>query len=157
LDTDRDATLSLREKQNARIILYGHSWGASETVALARELQADGIPALLTVQVDAVPKIGQGSTLIPNNVAEAVNFFQVHGLVHGEREIRAADPARTRIIGNFRLDYTSNSLRCDGCPWLARTFMKSHIQIECDPHVWNQVEDLIRSKLPPATRSESAQ
>jgi hypothetical protein len=26
--------------------------------------------------------------------------------------------------------------------------MRSHIEIECDPRVWNQVESLIRSRLP---------
>ena len=35
VDTDRDGTLSVEEKRNARIILYGHSWGASEVVTLA--------------------------------------------------------------------------------------------------------------------------
>src|SRR5271169_584777 len=38
LDADRDGTLSVQEKQHARIIIYGHSWGGSETIALAREL-----------------------------------------------------------------------------------------------------------------------
>jgi hypothetical protein len=149
LGMDHDGTRSVHEKKNARIVIYGHSWGASETVALARELQEDGIPVLLTVQVDAVPKLGENSTLIPSNVAEAANFYQLHGLIHGERTIRAADPAHTQIIGNFRFDYTGNTLRCEGYPWFARTFMKSHIQIECDPKVWNLVEYLIRSKVSP--------
>ena len=39
LDTNHDGTLSNQEKENARIILYGHSWGASEAVTLARQLQ----------------------------------------------------------------------------------------------------------------------
>jgi len=30
LDADHDGTLSVEEKQDARVILYGHSWGASE-------------------------------------------------------------------------------------------------------------------------------
>jgi hypothetical protein len=34
--------------------------------------------------------------------------------------------------------------------------MKSHIEIECDPRVWKQVESLIRSKLPPPARSTAA-
>jgi surfactin synthase thioesterase subunit len=56
VDTDHDGTLSVEEKRNAHIILYGHSWGASETVMLARELEREGIPVLLTVQVDSVTK-----------------------------------------------------------------------------------------------------
>src|ERR1700724_1499011 len=59
LDTDHDGTLSDDEKQDARIIVYGHSWGASETIDLARKLKKDGIHVLLTVQVDSVTKMGQ--------------------------------------------------------------------------------------------------
>ena len=51
LDTNRDGALSPAEKEQASII-YGHSWGASETVTLARELGRRGIPVLLTIQVD---------------------------------------------------------------------------------------------------------
>src|SRR6266478_5786385 len=59
LDTNRDGQLTLEEKRNARIVIYGTSWGASETVNLARELEKDGIPVLLTIQVDSVAKIGE--------------------------------------------------------------------------------------------------
>ncbi len=148
LDTDRDGTLSIEEKRNARIILYGHSWGASEAVALARELGRESIPVLLTVQVDSVSKPGQNDRVIPANVAEAANFYQPNGFLHGRRQIRAADPARTRIIGNFRFDYKANPIPCKRYPWYDRLFMKSHTEIECDPRVWVQVESLIHSRLP---------
>ena len=59
LDANHDGILSPEEKQDARIILYGHSWGASEVVNLARRLEKDGIPVLLTIQVDSV-KRGRG-------------------------------------------------------------------------------------------------
>ena len=39
VDTDHDGTLSATEKLDARIVLYGHSWGASEAVAIARTLE----------------------------------------------------------------------------------------------------------------------
>lgn len=148
VDTDHDGTLSVEERQNARIILYGHSWGASETITLARELEREGIPVLLTVQVDSVSKQGEDDSLIPANVAQAANFYQRDGLLHGQPEIRAADPTRTRIIGNFRSDYKTNPISCQRYPWYDRLFMKSHIEIECDPRVWAQVESLIHSKLP---------
>jgi hypothetical protein len=153
LGADRDGTLSVQEKQRARIIIYGHSWGGSETITLARELQKDGIPVLLTIQVDSVAKLGENDSVIPANVAHAVNFYQSNGLIHGRNEIRAADPERTNIIGNFRLDYGARPSHCAGYPWYARAFEKTHIEIECDPAVLNQVESLIRSKLPPVTRS----
>ncbi len=149
LDTNHDATLSSEEKQDARIILYGMSWGASEAVTLARQLEKDGIPVLLTLQVDSITKIGENDELIPANVSEAANFYQPSGALHGRRKIRAADETRTRILGNFRFDYKLRPVRCDKYPWYDRVFAKFHTEIECDPAVWNQVETLIRSKLPP--------
>jgi hypothetical protein len=152
VDTDHDGRLSVEEKQNARIILYGHSWGASETVTLARQLERQGIPVLLTVQVDSVSKQGEDDSVIPANVAQAANFYQADGLLHGQPRIRAADPTRTHIIGNFRSDYKANPISCERYPWYDRLFMKSHIEIECDPRVWTQVESLIHSKLPLQTQ-----
>jgi hypothetical protein len=147
LDANRDGHLTPEEKQNARIIIFGHSWGASETVELARLLQRDGIPVLLTIQVDSVPKIGENDSVIPPNVAQAINFYQLDGVLHGQPRIRAANPSRTRILGNFRSEYKSKPLTCGQYPWYDRVFMKPHIQIECDPAVWTQVESLIRSNL----------
>jgi hypothetical protein len=158
LDADHDGKLSPEEKQSARIIIYGHSWGGSETVALARELQSDGIPVLLTIQVDSVSKIGEDDSLIPANVEQAANFYQTNGYLHGRPEIRAADPARTKILGNIRFDYASKPVRCNGYSWFARAFEKPHIEIECDPNVINRVESLIRSQLSalPLTASKAA-
>jgi hypothetical protein len=149
LDTNHDGILTVEEKRNARIIIYGHSWGGSESVILARALKKDGIPVLLTLQVDSVSRPGKNDTTIPANVAQAANFYQPHGLVRGNHDIRAADPAHTRIIGNFRFDYEKSSLNCAEYPWYDRVFVKPHTQIECDPAVWDQVESLIRANLPP--------
>jgi len=150
LDANHDGTLTPEEKQSSRIILYGHSWGASEAIAVARELGNDGIPVLLTVQVDSVAKFRQNDAVIPVNVAQAANFYEVNGLVHGQTTIRAADPTRTKIIGNFRFDYKTSPYTCNEYPWYDRIFVKPHTQIECDPKVWKQVEELIRTDLPPA-------
>src|SRR5579859_6390297 len=148
LDADRDGELSDRERRAARIVIYGHSWGASEGVTLARTLGKDAIPVLLTIQVDSVTKLGEDDRWIPANVSQAVNFYQVNGLLHGRREILAADRSRTQILGNYRVDYKTKRVSCDGFPWYAQMFMSPHIEIECDPSVWGQVESLIRSKLP---------
>jgi hypothetical protein len=155
LDTNHDGTLTPGEKQNARIILYGHSWGGSEAIDVARELQSDGIPVLLTVQVDSVSKIHHNDALIPANVAQAANFYQSNGLVHGQAAIRAADPARTKIIGNFRFNYNTSPYTCNEYPWYDRVFVKPHTLIECDPNVWKQAEALIRADLPPETSNGS--
>ena len=152
LDTDRDGTLSPEEKRAARIAIYGHSWGASEAVALARALERERIPVLLTVQVDSVQKWGEDDASIPPNVAQAVNYFQVDGLLHGRARIHAADTTRTEILGNFRFAYKAKPVSCDGHSWFARTFMRPHIEIESDPAVWGLVESLIRARLQPTPR-----
>ena len=131
LDTNHDGNLTAGEKRNARIIIYGHSWGGSEAINLARELEKDGIPVLLTVQVDSI-SIRHNDRVIPANVAQAANFYQPHGLLHGQSAIRAADPSRTRIIGNFRSDYKASDYNCEHYPWYDRVFVKAHTQIECD-------------------------
>ena len=146
LDTDHDGDLSSEEKARARIIIYGHSWGASAAVSLARELGREGVPVLLTVQVDSVAKAGQNDSVIPDNVAEAVNFYQPHGIVHGRAQITAADPAKTEILGNYRMDYRKNPVACH-YSWLDRVFTPDHMQSECDPHVWSQIETLVRQRL----------
>ncbi len=148
LDADKNGKLSAEEKQHARIILFGHSWGASATVTLARELGSLGIPVLLTVQVDSIQKIGQKDDVIPSNVVEAINFFQPDGMLHGRRLIRAEDPAKTKILGNQEFSYKHTSLSCKGYPWQQYLFAKEHMYIECDPEVWTQIEGLIRSRLP---------
>lgn len=150
LDADQDGKLSEKEKADAQIIIYGMSWGGSETVALARELGEQKIPVLLTIQVDSVTKMGQNDAVIPANVAEAANFYQAEGLLHGQTEIRAAERASTRILGNFRVAYGDKPLKCENYPWYDRVFMKYHTEIECDPEVWKRVEALIRLKLPTA-------
>jgi hypothetical protein len=150
LDANNDGQLSAAEKHNARIVIYGHSWGASETVALADALNRDGIPVLLTIQVDSVMKRGENDAVIPPNVAQAVNYYQTDGLLHGRRTIRAADPTRTRVIGNFRFAYGTKPIACEAAyPWWDRLAMQQHIEIECDPKVCHEIEQLIRATLSP--------
>jgi hypothetical protein len=148
LDTDHDGSLTTQEKEQARIIIYGHSWGASEAVWLAQELGEKAIPVLLTIQVDIIAKPGQKSSTIPLNVANAVNFYQSRGPLHGRSEIFAADPARTKIIGNFHMRYEDHPINCDNYPWYARVFSRPHHEIENDPRVWDEAASLIDSELP---------
>ena len=149
LDLNHDGILSDDEKARARIILYGHSWGASAVVLLARDLNRLGIPVLLTAQVDSVAKPWQSDNVIPANVATAVNFYQPHGLIHGRALITAAEPSKTQVLGNFRFDYRKDPVKCEGTSWFGRTFMSSHIQSECDIHIWSQVESLVQRRLQP--------
>jgi hypothetical protein len=157
LDRDRDGALEPGEKQSARIVLYGESWGACETLMLARDLEQQGIPVLLTVQVDSVAKPGENDEVAPANVAQAVNFYQPNGVVHGRQEIRAEDASRTQVLGNFRFDYANHPVEIRGASWFARTFARPHVSIENDPAVWTRIATLIRSKLPaPAAQTQVA-
>jgi hypothetical protein len=151
LDGNGDGTLSSAEKEDARIIIYGHSWGATETVVFARELGKRGIPVLLTVQVDSIAKPGRDNSTIPANVAKAINFYQSGGPLHGRAEIFAADPAQTRIIGNLHMTYEGRPINCDNYPWYARKFNKPHHEIENDPRVWDHAALLIDSEIVSAT------
>lgn len=148
LDKDKNGCLNAGERNAARIVIYGHSWGASETIALARRLNELSIPVLLTVQVDSVQKLNEHDGLIPPNVRQAINFYQSDGFLHGRSRILAMDPKQTTILGNFESDYRENPISCDRYPWYARAFMKPHIEIENDPSVWNRIEALIQTELP---------
>jgi pimeloyl-ACP methyl ester carboxylesterase len=147
LDANGDGRPSPVEKSAARIVIYGHSWGASETVTLARRLNELGVPVLLTIQVDSVQKSNEDDRSIPPNVREAVNFYQTRGLIHGRSLIAAMDPSRTKILGNYESSYREHPVSCAGFPWFARTFMHPHIEIENDPSVWTRIEALIRAKV----------
>lgn len=151
LDKNHDGTLSAAERSSAHLILFGHSWGASAAVVLARELERAQIPVLLTVQVDSVAKLWQRDDVIPENVVAAVNFYQPHGLIHGRSVIRAADDSKTQILGNYRFDYRDNPVQCPGTSWFDRTFTPSHMQSQCDPHLWTQVENLVLQQMRPAS------
>jgi hypothetical protein len=149
LDSNHDGVLSSQEKSQAHIILFGHSWGASAVVLLSRDLDRAGIPVLLTVQVDSVEKPWQSDKIIPGNVAEAVNFYQPHGLIHGRAQIVAADDSKTQILGNYRFDYQKNPVQCQGGSWFQHVFSPNHLQSNCDPHLWSQVEDIVRQRMQP--------
>ena len=148
LDANHDGVLTDAERGQAKIILYGHSWGASQALAFARELKRLGIPVLLTIQIDTVSKPGQNPSLIPSNVRAAINFFQSGGPLHGRSEVFAEDPKKTEIIGNFHMTYDEGRrIDCRNYPWFARTFNKPHHEIENDARVWKQIALVIDSRL----------
>jgi hypothetical protein len=156
LDTNQDGVLSEQEKAAAHIMLFGQSWGASAVVVLARDLARLGVPVMLTVQVDSVRKLWQNDEIIPENVAAAVNFYQTHGIIHGRSAIRAADDSKTHILGNYRFDYKQSPIHCEGYNWFDRHITPDHMQSECDPHIWSQVENLILERRNPEPPSAAA-
>lgn len=147
LDRNKNGRLTPEEKHGTPIILFGHSWGASTVVLFARELQKEDIPVLLTVQVDSVNRRGEDDSLIPPNVAEAVNFYQDGGFLHTRSRIIAADPDKTKILGNYRFHYDKEPAECSKYPWYDRLLFSKHIAMDCDPAVWSKVENLIRAHL----------
>jgi len=147
LNADSSGSVTVAEKTQVKIILYGHSWGASEVLAFARELQRRGIPVALTLQIDSVKKFGSDDRTVPANVAKAVNFYQRKGLTPGQSLIVPADAARTEILGNFQMKYQDHQVKCDNYRWVSRTFNKPHHEIENDPKIWYQVASLIDSEL----------
>lgn len=147
LDGDGNGRLSNEEKRDAHIILFGHSWGGSAVNKLARELGRRGIPVLLTIQVDSVNKGWGNDCVIPANVARAENFYQTRGVVHGCRLLRAANPGRTQIIGDYEFEYRAQPAACRSFSWFNRHFFKTHNAMGCDARVWVQVEREIESQL----------
>jgi hypothetical protein len=147
LDTDGDGVLTAGEKEQASIIIYGHSWGGSQANTLARQLGRQGVPVLLTIQVDSVHKPGHDDAVIPPNVRNAANFYQTKGLIRGRSSIRATDRSHTNIIGNFQMTYQDRRINCDNYPWIARHLNKPHHEIENDPLIWEQIASMIDSEL----------
>jgi hypothetical protein len=156
LDTDHDGVLTSLEKAQATIILYGHSWGATETAEFARELGKMGIPVALTIQVDTINKPFHRPATISPNVAAAINFYQTEGPLHGQQQIVAADPAHTKILGNIHMTYEDRPINCDNYSWYSRTFNKPHHEIENDFRVWDQLASLIDTDLPAAASTPLA-
>jgi pimeloyl-ACP methyl ester carboxylesterase len=147
LSEDGDGLPTSLQKEKAKVIIYGHSWGAAQAVTLARDLGRRNIPVSLTILVDSVHKPGHDDAIIPPNVRNFVNFYQTRGIIHGRSRIRASDPKRTNMIGNFRMAYKDRPINCSNYPWIARHLNKPHHEIENDPLVWEQIASMIDSEL----------
>ena len=151
LDGNGNGRLQPEERQRARIVLYGQSFGGAAVVKFARQLDRLEIPVLLTIQVDSV---GRGDGLIPPNVRAAANLYQDNGrIIRGEAPIRAADSSRTRILGNFRFDYSNLDIDLSHLPWHKKIARRAHAKMDRDPAVWRKVEELILDALQPTPSS----
>lgn len=151
LDANGDGVLTSSEKRESRIIIYGHSWGAAETVSFVHALGQMGIPVALTIQIDTIAKPGSKGAVIPGNVANAINFYQTRGPLHGLPEIVAADPKQTTILGNVLMTYEDRPIDCANYSWYARVFNRPHHEIENDFRVWDRATSLIDSNLAETT------
>ena len=141
-DRDGNGKLDPAERTAVRLILVGQSLGGSATIHLAQRLKKKGLPVLLTVQVDS---FGLRDGVVPSNVKAAANFFQHEPFtIHGRTEIRAADPTRTRVLGNFQMRYPLLLPFPAPESWQRRILGGAHAKMEADPFVWAQVEMLVR-------------
>ncbi|MGH9662330.1 MAG: hypothetical protein ACRD96_27515 [Bryobacteraceae bacterium] len=144
-DFNQDGRLDASELDAARVILYGQSLGGAAVARVARQLDSLGVPVRLVVLVDSV---GRDDSVIPANVAAAVNFYQRESWpVVGEPAIRAADPSRTRILGSFRYHYRGKTADTSKEPLYRRIFGRSHLKMELDPELWARVEEYIRKAM----------
>jgi hypothetical protein len=144
-DINRDGKLDERERASIKLIIYGQSFGGAAVVKLATQLKKMDVPVALTVQIDS---IGHDDRIIPSNVARAANLFQRNGwLIRGEPDIKAEDPARTTIIGNFKFDYSQKRVDVSKVPFMKKAFRVAHTRMEYDPDVWTKVEELILASI----------
>jgi hypothetical protein len=145
IDTNKNGKLEPGEKAQARVILYGQSMGGGAVVKMARKLNGWGVPVILTAQVDS---FGMRDGRIPPNVHSAVNYYQSERLtIRGQREIRASEPARTRILGNFQMHYPLWFPFPQPDEWHRKVFGGGHARMEADPLLWGQVELIIRAAM----------
>ncbi len=144
-DRNSDGHIDGLERASIGLIVYGQSFGGAAVVKFARQMEELDVPILLTIQVDS---IGIGDGVIPPNVRSAANLFQRDGwIIRGEPEIRAEDPARTRILGNFRFSYKSRQIDLTDVAWFKKIGRVAHTKMDRDPEVWDQVEQLIRDAV----------
>ncbi|MGH9337646.1 MAG: hypothetical protein ACRD21_28175, partial [Vicinamibacteria bacterium] len=113
-----------------RLVVYGQSFGGAAVVKFARELQA---PIDLTIQIDSV---GKDDGVLPGNVRSAANLYQANGwFIEGEHPIVASDPAKTRILGNWRFDYSKppgSDISLADVPWWKLAFRIPHARMDRD-------------------------
>ena len=144
-DFDGNRHLNEDERKNVRLIIYGMSFGGAAVVKLARQLDYEYLPILLTIQIDSV---GRNDSEIPSNVKRAANLFQRSGkIIRGEPEVRAKSPSHTQILGNFEYDYKNSSIDISNVSWIKKIFRVAHTKMDRDPAVWSLVEQLILKEI----------
>ena len=145
LDANGNGKLEPAECAAARIVIYGQSLGGGAAIHLARDLRKIGVPVLLTAQIDSV---GAADGVIPANVRAAVNYYQHEPLtIWGRAEIKAEDPASTRILGNLKRYYPLLLPGPVPESFPRRWFGGGHARMEADPQLWAEVESAIREAI----------
>jgi hypothetical protein len=142
-----DVALELvRLARTRRLVLYGQSYGGAAVARFARELEELAVGVELTVQIDSV---GRNDGVIPPNVRNAANLYQTDGwFLDGEHPIRASEPSRTRVLGNWRFDYSrppGSEIPIEDVPWWKLAFRIPHAKMDRDPEVWGFTRRLLEA------------
>jgi hypothetical protein len=61
--------------------------------------------------------------------------------------IRAQDPQKTQVFGNFRYAYRGKFVDMSDVPLYHKMFPSVHMKMERDPAVWERVEEFILDEL----------
>ena len=51
------------------------------------------------------------------------------------------------------MDYKKDPVECPEASWWDRVFTPGHMQSECDPNLWSQIENLVTQRLSPHATS----
>lgn len=144
LDVNHDGTVDADETRRMRLVVYGQSLGGWAAVEFARMLATRSVPVEFLLQIDSV---GFGDDEVPANVRRAANFYQDDGwVIAGENPIRATDPSRTRVIGNWKFAYDrppGSAIDIRDLPWWKKAFRVAHARMDRDPRVWAAAGALI--------------
>lgn len=144
LDVNQDGTVDADETRRVRLVVYGQSLGGWAAVEFARMLATRSVPVEFLLQIDSV---GFGDDEVPANVRRAANFYQDDGwIIAGENPIRATDPSRTRVIGNWKFAYDQppgSAIDIGDLPWWKKAFRVAHARMDRDPRVWAAAGALI--------------
>lgn len=150
MDANHDGTVSADETRRVRLVVYGQSLGGWAAVEFARMLATRLVPIEFLLQIDSV---GFGDERVPANVRRAANFYQDDGwIIAGENPIRAADPSRTRVIGNWKFAYDKppgSAIDIGDLPWWKKAFRVAHARMDRDPRVWAAAGALIEDACQP--------
>ncbi len=103
---------ALAENPNARLVLFGWSWGGASSVKLARDLDKRGIKVHTLFLIDPVTLGRWLSNDIPENVENFFNYYQTAYMFKGERF--RTDEGTSSVQKNLNVNKGENRVIIDG-------------------------------------------
>lgn len=151
---ETEAAVVERVENNAsgRLILVGYSRGGDLVVDVAEALNPAGIEVDLLVAMDPTPGTPQpwaADTVVPGNVALAVNYFQVDS--REEYLAVVADQWLDNPMGSSGSAFTGGGYRLevagDGDTWLLNVLVPDTTHIDIFADLMQPVTDLVTSSM----------